>query len=242
MAFKLQFRRRELKFLITEEVARELLKFMADRIHPDAFGKSTVNSLYYDTPSMRLIRRSLEKPLYKEKFRLRYYGQYNDKTKVFAEIKKKYKSVVYKRRIAMSQGETLDFLKNGPNDGQTPTEKEISFFFKRYEDLKPTMLISCEREAYFDKEDDGLRFTFDRNILYRNYDLSLESQRYGDPILKNGQVLLEIKTEGSLPLWVCRMLSERKLYKQSFSKYGRAYCDILQKSNAKFTASGGSIN
>ncbi|MBQ3549369.1 MAG: polyphosphate polymerase domain-containing protein [Clostridia bacterium] len=239
VAFKTNFRRREIKFLITEAEAKEILLFMSDKIVPDAYGKSTVKSLYFDTPSFRLIRRSLEKPIYKEKFRLRCYGDFNDKTKVFAEIKKKYKSVVYKRRIVLNEAEMLSFLENGPPDGNDPTEKEISFFFKRYENLKPAMLISCEREAYFAKNDDGLRFTFDRNIVYRDHDLSLQSERYGTPVMNEGQVLMEVKAEGALPLWVCRMLSERKMYKQSFSKYGRAYIDTLLKAKiAVQTAKG----
>lgn len=239
VAFKSNFRRREIKFLITEAEAKEVLEFMANRIVPDSYGKSTVKSLYFDTPTFRLIRRSLEKPIYKEKFRLRCYGDFNDKTKVFAEIKKKYKSVVYKRRIVLNEAEMLSFLENGPQNGNDPIEKEIDFFFKRYENLKPAMLVSCEREAYFAKGDDGLRFTFDRNIIYRDYDLSLRSERYGTPVMNEGQVLMEIKAEAALPLWVCKMLSKRKMYKQSFSKYGRAYMDTLLKAKtAVQTAKG----
>ncbi len=243
MAFKTEFRRREIKFLITEAQAEELLSFMANKMRPDDYGKSTVKSLYFDTETFRLIRRSLEKPIYKEKFRLRSYGDFSDTTKVFAEIKKKYKSVVYKRRIVLNRAETLDFMKNGPSKGKSPTEKEIEFFFKRYDNLRPTMLISCEREAYFAKDNDGLRITFDRNILYRDYDLSLALERHGTPILKEGQVLMEIKAEGALPLWVCKMLSDRKMYKTSFSKYGHAYIDILAKQKtAERSADGRNIN
>lgn len=243
MAFKTNFRRREIKFLITDSQAKEILGFMAEKIVPDSYGKSIVKSLYFDTPSFRLIRRSLEKPVYKEKFRLRCYGDFNEKAKVFAEIKKKYKSVVYKRRIVLDSKQTAEFMENGPNEGENPTEKEIEFFFKRYENLRPTMLISCEREAYFAKDDGGLRFTFDRNILYRDYDLFLSTDRYGTPILNEDQVLMEIKAEGALPLWVCKMLSDRKMYKQSFSKYGRAYIDtLLKQKTAERSADGRILN
>ena len=231
MGFITEFRRRELKFLITEFQAQEFLSFISTRFCSDEYGKSTVTSLYFDTPDFRLIRRSLEKPLYKEKFRLRCYGDFNEKTRIFAEIKKKYKSVVYKRRSVFIFSESESFMKNGPKQGNSPTEKEIEYFFKRYEPLSPSMLISCEREAYFCKEDRGLRITFDRNILYRNTELSLNSKRYGTPILPTDSVLMEIKVEGALPLWLCKVLSERRMYKTSFSKYGRAYIDILKKQN-----------
>ncbi len=233
MAFKTVFRRREIKFVISEEQYKFLLPYLDNYMRPDTYGKSVVQSLYYDTPSKRLIRRSLEKPLYKEKFRLRCYGTLNDNTKVFAEIKKKYKSVVYKRRTVLGRNEAESFLKTGPTTADTQIEKEILYFFKRYEPLSPTVLIGCDREAYFAKGDDGLRFTFDRNIVYRENDLRLDGGKHGKSILDEGLVLMEIKADGTLPLWVCRMLSENKMYKTSFSKYGRAYLDILKDKKEK---------
>lgn len=228
MGVKTVFKRRELKFLSTEEQSKELLEFMGDRIVPDKWGKSAVQSLYYDTESFALIRRSLERPLYKEKFRVRCYGILNGDSTVFAEIKKKYRSVVYKQRIIMDKQGFESFAASGPKEGETVTEKEISFFFKRYDRLAPKMLISCAREAYFDKTDSGLRITFDRDIRYRNYDLALDKGIYGKPILPENVVLMEVKVDNALPLWVCKMLSERKIYKQSFSKYGMAYIDNLK--------------
>lgn len=244
VGFKTEFRRRELKFLITESQAEELMAFMSELFYPDEYGKSIVTSLYFDTPDSRLIRRSLEKPLYKEKFRLRCYGKFTEQTKVFAEIKKKYKSVVYKRRSVLGFKELGFFMENGPKCGDDPTGKEIEFFFKRYEPLSPAMLISCEREAYFCKADNGLRITFDRNILYRDTELLLNSKRCGTPILPHGCVLMEIKAEGALPLWLCRALGERKIYKTSFSKYGRAYIDTLKKrkNSAIDLADGSNLN
>ena len=64
-----------------------------------------------DTPDHRLIRSSLEKPVYKEKLRLRSYGVPQSDTTVFAELKKKYKGIVYKRRIGMPRHEAACFLK-----------------------------------------------------------------------------------------------------------------------------------
>jgi len=76
----------------------------------DEFGKSVVNSLYFDTPDYYLIRNSLQKPAYKEKIRIRSYGRANHETKVFIELKKKYKSVVYKRRLKLREGEAMDYM------------------------------------------------------------------------------------------------------------------------------------
>lgn len=162
---KTSFKRREIKYFITAQQQQELLEFMSHRISEDKWGKSIIQSLYFDTPSNLLIRTSLEHPLYKEKFRMRCYGLMTNNSKIFAEIKKKYKSIVYKRRIVLNKAQADDFYINGPPNGSSVTEKEISFFFKKYDNLKSRVLIQCEREAYFDKVDCGLRFTFDHNIL-----------------------------------------------------------------------------
>lgn len=44
-------------------------------MRPDEYSHSSIRNLYLDTPDFRLIRRSLEKPVYKEKLRLRSYGR-----------------------------------------------------------------------------------------------------------------------------------------------------------------------
>ena len=105
------FKRIELKYLINLEDQKYLLEEMCKYMKEDEFGKSIVNSLYFDTPDFYLIRRSLQKPAYKEKLRIRSYGRANHETKVFIELKKKYKSVVYKRRVKLSEKEAMDYMK-----------------------------------------------------------------------------------------------------------------------------------
>ena len=58
----------------------------------DHYGRSTIRNIYYDTDNYRLIRKSLEKPVYKEKLRVRSYRQVSQDEEVFVELKKKYKS------------------------------------------------------------------------------------------------------------------------------------------------------
>ena len=40
----------------------------------DSYGKHTIGNVYYDTDTYELITRPVEKPKYKEKFRIRSYG------------------------------------------------------------------------------------------------------------------------------------------------------------------------
>ena len=80
------FKRKEVKYLLTEAQLASLRPALEAHMEPDAFAHSSISNLYYDTPDYRMIRRSLEKPSYKEKLRLRSYGVPNDQTPVFPEI------------------------------------------------------------------------------------------------------------------------------------------------------------
>lgn len=221
------FCRRESKYLITEEQMRRVLTKMGSRIRPDEYGRSTICNLYFDTPDYLLIRRSIEKPIYKEKLRLRSYGTPTDEQNIFAEIKKKYKGIVYKRRITL-KGKNESEMAAGRVPDKSQIGKEIDYFFRRYAPLSPKVYLSYEREAFYGVDDRGFRVTFDDNILARSCDLCLSDGSYGTPLLPEGKVLMEVKCEGALPLWMAKILSEEKLYKTSFSKYGTAYALIMK--------------
>lgn len=230
MAEQMIFKRSEIKYMIDEDIFRKLMEVMKKYMIADDYGRSTVCSLYFDTPDYLLIRRSLDHPMYKEKLRLRSYGVANESTKVFVEIKKKYDSIVYKRRIAMKESEAQRYLLHHEKVMSGQISDEIDYCMDHYKGLAPAVMLSYEREAYYAKDDHEFRITFDRNILWRDYDLSLCKGIYGNPILKEDQVLMEIKTAGAIPLWMVEFLSENKIYKTSFSKYGTAYRTIKENS------------
>ena len=230
MGVKNIFKRYELKFMLTTQQYIQLKELMKKYMLGDEFGKSTICNLYFDTPDYLLIRHSIEKPVYKEKLRLRSYGTPKTDSTVFAELKKKYKSVVYKRRIGMSEQDAMKFLCERKPVEDTQITREIDYFLDFYNNPKPTVYLSYEREAFFSKTDSDFRMTFDRNILWRDYDLSLCKGVYGEPILKKNQVLLEVKTAAAIPMWLTMFLSENHIYKTSFSKYGTAYKTIFERS------------
>ncbi len=200
----------------------------------DSYADGDVVNVYFDTRDFLLIRRSIESPLYKEKLRIRCYGVAESDSDLFIELKKKYDSVVYKRRILVKQNQ-LERALSG-HGGKTQIEKEIDYFIGHYKGISPKMVISYRREALCAEGDGNLRITFDRNILWRDYDLSLSSGIYGKPVLPEDKILLEVKTAYALPLWLTRFLSANSIYKTSFSKYGTAYLqylDNLQKGEQK---------
>lgn len=224
------FERYEIKYLLDREQKAAVLDAMKGRVEPDRFGRSTVRSVYYDTDSFRLARRSLEKPVYKEKLRVRSYRTAKPEDEVYVELKKKYQSVVYKRRTAIREKDVADYLSGrilAPNPCQIT--EEIDYFCRFYETLAPRVFLSYEREAFFGTEDTGFRVTFDGNILWRTTDLSLEAGIYGENILKPGQTLMEIKTPRGIPLWMVDVLTGEGLQRTSFSKYGNAYTMMFMR-------------
>ncbi len=228
MAFQTVFKRYELKYMLTLDQKEKILTAMAPYMKLDKYGRTTIRNLYYDTDTYLLIRRSIEKPVYKEKLRIRSYSKATNDSTVFVELKKKYKHVVYKRRISLPNGQAMDWLagENHP-ENYTQIANEIDYFMKLYGTLHPTVFLSYEREAYYSDDGSDFRVTFDDTILCRQENLSLTADVYGTPILPEGKVLMEIKCSGGIPLWMTRVLSEEKIYKTPFSKYGTAYKTLI---------------
>lgn len=228
------FQRKEIKFLLSPAQRRALERAMAAEMQADEYGESTICSLYYDTPDSRLIRRSLEKPDYKEKLRLRSYGRAGRDSTVYVELKKKVSGVVYKRRVAMTERQAEAYLNGrGPSPDRSQIGREIEWTLGYYQNLRPAMYLAYDRIAYFCPTDPQLRITFDRNIRWRTEDLRLTAAPAGEQLLAPGQSLLEVKTGAAMPLWLVRALQENGIRQTSFSKYGAAYT-ITQTEPVRF--------
>jgi len=194
----------------------------------------SICNLYLDTEGDELIRKSLEKPVFKEKIRLRSYGTVSLGDKVFLESKKKFQGIVNKRRTNCILEDAYKYFEEGtfPSAHQQPNGKpvkinaqvmkEIDYIMHFYE-LKPKVFISYDRQAFFEKNNSDFRLTIDTNIQTRRTDLRLDSPAYGKQLLESGQWLMEAKAFKSFPLWFVRFLSERKIFQTSFSKYGTEY-------------------
>ena len=228
MGCQMTFKRYELKFMLTQSQKQALLQVMEPYMALDQYGRTTIQNLYYDTDSFRLVRRSMERPEYKEKLRVRSYGTAREGGRVFVELKKKYDHVVYKRRLTLPEPDAMAWLagdKSAAPDSQIG--REIDYFCTFYRDLRPQVFLSYEREAYFERGGGDFRVTFDENILTRRTALSLKTSPWGTPLLPHGTVLMELKTPGGIPLWMTRFLTENHIYKTSFSKYGTAYQNVI---------------
>lgn len=228
MAFQTVFKRYELKYMLTPQQKERILEAIAPYMALDKYGRTTIRNIYFDTDDYRLIRRSIEKPIYKEKLRIRSYSQAQSDSTVFVELKKKYEKVVYKRRIALEEQRAMDWiLQRASCPVDTQISREIDYFKAHYGELFPAVFLTYEREAYYEKNSGDFRVTFDDNILCRQNDISLTLPVYGEPILGNDKVLMELKCSGGLPLWIVDVLSREHIYKTSFSKYGTAYEKLI---------------
>ena len=226
MEYQNVFKRYEIKYMLDPHQKEMVLAAMAPYMEPDEFGHTTIRNLYYDTDSYRLARTSIEKPEYKEKLRVRSYSETGPDSPVFVELKKKYDSVVYKRRISLPEKSAEGWLAKRQSPGsETQITREIDYFVGYYGTLKPVACISYERDAYRGREID-LRITFDRNILTRSEDMNL-SDVWGRSLLPEGMTLMEVKCPGSMPLWLTRVLTREKIFRTSFSKYGTAYQTVI---------------
>lgn len=224
------FKRYEYKYRLTKKQYQALQEVMKDHMQLDEFGHHTINNIYFDTPDYLLIRRSLEKPVYKEKLRLRWYGTREENTPIFIELKKKYKGVVYKRRMKRDWEETRAyFQKHKPlaEGKQGQIVHELDYFMEFYKNLRPALFLGYEREAFFGLENHEFRMTFDFNIRCQEHHIYQQKSNGGARVLNSDEVLLEVKTGEGLPQWLLDFFAQEQVYRSSFSKYGTAYQQIL---------------
>ena len=223
------FKRIERKYLVDEVTKRRLLQRMKDRLLLDEYGKSTICSLYLDTPDHLIIRSSIDAGAYKEKLRLRSYGTPRADSTVYLELKKKYEGVVYKRRVSLPLSEAKAYLTGAKPPQDSQIWREIDYAMNFYSWPEPAMVISYEREAYAWTEDGSFRVTFDSVPRARNSALQLERGSAGALLLPMGLEIMEVKSAGAMPLAFARTLNELNVRPVSFSKYGTAYLNTLNE-------------
>lgn len=228
------FVRVEKKYMLTtaqyESILPTILRYMCE----DQYGESKICNLYLDTVDDLLVRRSIEKPRYKEKMRLRSYGVPNDDTTVYLEIKKKYAGIVYKRRIALGAAAAMAYLRGEQAlELKDQIHREVAAMVSRY-GLYPKLYLAYDRVAYQElvPSGDALRITIDARIRSRESEVDLRMGDAGKLLLPGDIRIMEIKTGGAFPLWLCSELSKHKIYPVSFSKYGRIYQNRLRENFA----------
>ena len=226
MEYRSVFKRYELKYLMDSEQASAVRRALEENMVHDRYAFSSIRNVYFDTPSYLLARRSIEKPMYKEKLRFRSYGKPSENREIFVELKKKYDSVVYKRRVTMGLRDAMQWFCSDGCGPDSQIGQEIGYMKTRYPDIRPAMFLSYERES-FCAEGSDLRITVDSDIVARTEDVSLSSDAPGHAVLPSGYTLMEIKTMYGYPVWLNSVLGSNRLYKSCFTKYGNAYKEMV---------------
>lgn len=223
-----KFNRVEQKYLITKEQYQNLFNKIDEHIEKDKYYNSKICNIYFDNEQEEIINRSIEKPPFKQKIRLRSYKIPSLDDNVFLETKTKYKHIVTKRRIKVKLKDFNNYLETGKYNEQSQIMKEIAYLFSYY-NLKPFYFVAYDRKSYYCKEDKNLRITVDGNLRSRKDNLSLNKGDNGKKYFSTDTYIMEIKYLNGLPLWLVRSLSELKIYPVSFSKLGSIYMKEMEE-------------
>ncbi|MBS7578102.1 MULTISPECIES: polyphosphate polymerase domain-containing protein [unclassified Enterococcus] len=223
------FERREKKYLLTKVKFNLLMAELEKYMTVDEYGLHTIHTVYYDTDDFDVIRHSVSKPKFKEKLRLRSYGQAEKSSPVYLELKKKVAGVTYKRRVALDYQTAQNYLKYGRKPSQmNQVFKEIDYYMQQ-QVLKPKVLISYDRLALSGLSDPDFRITFDQNIRYSlsSFDLTAIADEYETPLVRSDEILMEVKILGAFPLEISQLFSKLAIFQNKFTKYGNVYQWIL---------------
>lgn len=233
---QLVFKRHEMKYLLSSEDREGLMALIDAEMAEDAYGPSHISSIYFDTPTGLLARRSIEGGTYKEKLRVRCYGEATSGSDVFVEIKKKVDGITYKRRVSARADVALATLCSGSFPGTDQISHEIDWFLRRYENLEPSLLVTYDRCAYYARHDMDFRLTLDRTIRWQDRRHASDLSDASHALLDTDMTLMEVKTSAALPLWLVDYLERREIRQTSFSKFGKAYVAREEICSAPFVA------
>ena len=241
----------EEKYLITKHQKTVLMKKISERLEHDDFYKEQIISLYLDSDNYDLAIKTLDRPNFRLKVRVRSYDVPTPSKRVFFEVKTKLKTekrkVGNKRRLVLplkdfyayiNKGQDLEELAKKASKGdaqQCQVARELDYLVKVY-DLKPKILISSDRTAFKGKFNEDFRLTFDENLRFRTQKLRLEKTGSWEKYFPNTSdpkrsIIMEVKTMHAMPPWFVAELGELHIYPVRFSKYGKIYQLIKERNN-----------
>ena len=233
MAYQNTFKRKEIKYVLNEAQLAAVQHAMESTMQLDQYGLSTISNIYCDSPDFEMTRRSIEKPQYKEKLRLRSYGAVHPTDTVYLELKKKYNGTVYKRRLPLTLGAAMAYLYHGIRPcADCQVLREIDYTVQHYGAVR-AVYVAYERMAYFGKENKEFRITLDFNIRGRMQNLAFGTDDACEVLCTQRYAVMEVKAAAALPAWLITALSENCIYPASFSKVGRIYTKFLMNNKEK---------
>lgn len=226
--------RYELKFIVDAPIKERLLERAKPSLEHDPHGKGgyyRVSSQYFDSPDFKAYWEKLDGVGFRRKFRLRYYGDDPPEASAHFEIKHRWDQTVFKERVPLKPGALAELVSRSEaihslydyveplNSAQQRTLESILAAAAK-QNLSGTNIISYQRQAWVGKYDRQLRVTFDH--LCRAFppgDPMSPLESLGTPILEESKMVLEVKFNDRLPLWLRDCLSQEAVQPIRFSKY-----------------------
>jgi len=222
------FNRYELKYILTHKehlkVAEALEGSLEHDRHAGDEGIYRIASLYYDSPDLSCYRNKIDGIWYRRKLRLRVYKD-SDMTYGFVEIKQRINRTVQKRRLvlpmdeakALCAGEDIGIDRLDALDRATASE--VLFLVKAL-GMKPQCIISYHRRPFEgSRYDHGLRVTFDTYLKYRIHELDLAATAKNKFFLPPDIVVMEIKANEKIPVWLISIIGALQCNITRVSKY-----------------------
>lgn len=225
------FNRYELKFPMSISTYNDLIKVIDPLFIADAFGDEegfySITNLYFDTWDNFFHEQNLNREPFRQKLRMRTYGNVSLEDVCYLEIKKKYNGLSNKRRTSMTLLDAYSFLgltqpkcDKGFTNSNDFVLQEIDYF-KNYYQLMPKSIISYDRKALHREDDCDVRVTFDKNLRTRTTDLRLEHGNFGEMFTPEDFIMMEVKVADCIPLWFAEIIDRFGLTGMKFSKYSQ---------------------
>ncbi len=235
-------KRFERKYIINFQTYEMVKNYMKKYFSPDKNGDNgvyRVTSLYYDSPDFRAYREKVDGEKKRSKVRLRVYqdlkGNYLNPTnkKVLLEIKKRDNLNVFKKKSLMSQNEAKEFIKkpvlhkNIINNG-VDSLTEVAYLRTLY-NIRPIVIVSYIREAFTNKFGPEVRITFDKCVKYRDANFDVQEAKCKNYSLDPRLIIMEIKYNELLPVWISKLIGKYSLILNTFGKYSVSVEKMINK-------------
>lgn len=223
------FNRWELKYVVKCRARDALLPIIQGHMSPDREGRPDgvyrVTSLYWDTQDYHSYRAKLDGINFRRKLRIRRYGALETQcAAAMVEIKQRINRATQKRRVSLSYAEAFALC-----EGTMPArvgelrDRQVAeevVFLSGAQQLRPACVVSYERRAFVGSAyEPGLRITFDRDLCVGQPGGGLGPLRGARRFLPADVLILEVKSNEVVPLWVSRMLAAEGCALVRYSKY-----------------------
>ena len=230
----------EFKYQITAEQMPAIKAAISPYCNVDPFvgnagGRYTITSLYLDTVDRRFYWATENQVHARMKLRVRTYGMASEGP-VFLEIKRRFGDAQSKSRVQVPRDEWQAAVIPGGDEQfqnwkldsrKMEIVKDFSAIAGGYA-LEPVCCVRYDRDSYVGRLNPDVRITFDQRIrTCHSHDWALHPHEvdylpvdypynFGAP---EPRLVLEIKFDMHLPIWLIDLVRQFDLKRESFAKY-----------------------